>query len=92
MAALAIIFSEYLAFKRNRPVLKAADLFELICQGGLRGLDTLQDSPASEWRYKGILNHLYTVMSVRGVSSSNGVQNTRLVPPWSNFCSPEGGD
>ena len=87
MAALALIFAEYLAYKRKRSVLRSADAFELISQGALRGLDDLHDSPASEWRYKGVLNHLYLVMRLRGVSSSSGLQNGSLVPEWSNFCS-----
>ena len=87
LAALALIFAEQLAYRRNRPVLRSADVVELICQGALRGLDLMQDSPRSEWHYKGILNHLYTVMRLRGVAPRSGVQNGHLVPSWSNFCS-----
>ena len=86
LAALALIYSEYLAFRRGRSVLRPADMFELLSQGGIRGLDQLHDSPPSEWHYKGVLNHLYTVMRLRGVCSSSGVQNGRLLPFWSNFC------
>ena len=91
LAALSIIFAELLAYKRNRPVLRSADLFELICHGALRGLDDLQDSPAYEWRYAGVLPHLYNVMRLRGVASTVGSQNGRLVPSWSNFCSTDAG-
>lgn len=90
-AALSLIFAEFLAYKRDRPVLRSADLFELICHGALRGLDDLQDSPAYEWRYAGVLAHLYQVMRLRGVSSTVGLQNGRLVPSWSNFCMTDAG-
>lgn len=91
IAAMALIFAENLAYKRDRPVLRSADLFELICHGALRGLDDLQDSPSYEWRYAGVLAHLYKVMRLRGVSSNVGLQNGRLVPVWSNFCMTDQG-
>ena len=91
LAALSLIYCEQLSRRRNRPVLHSADIYELISQGAVRGLDDFLDQPNYEWRYHGILGHLNSVIRVRGVSGPSSAPPDRLVPSWSNFLSTANG-